>query len=179
MKQMILNVKKFLYNELTVAYSNFATNDNKQTAWSDIRSARYWYLHNNSQEMCFIDLIKGLVPTDLFNNLHTIANDKPKAQNHINSLMAFIFKESQEIWKSRNEQVALIPAISQKSKKFWEHRRQYRNHITTVTSMTPGREEYADIERKYDSWQEIIDWQLMNGRHLSGFWKGNNFHCFP
>ena len=113
------------------------------------------------------------MPTALFNSIHNIARDKKETQTHINSLMSFIFLElHNRIWKPRNDIIAKMPEIAQKSKRFWEKRSQAHTLHFNQEYAIERNEGVIEGDRKYNSWQEIIEWQLMNGQHMSVLLEG-------
>ena len=172
LQNAIVNSFNFLKNDLQESNTNFASSETKKTAWFDIKSSSYWRIHDNNG-LSFIDLIKGIVPSSLLANLHIIVNDKRKAQKHVTLLMNQIFHNTHTtIWQTRNEFVAKCPSLAQKPTSFWTERK--RNIPPRSQTHNAINNEDADIieEQKYDSWQELIDWQLMNGRHFSEFLEG-------
>jgi hypothetical protein len=64
----------------------------------DIDSLNWW---NLSTSFSFVVLIKGIVPTTLFDLIHNNLPHMPTALAACSSLMHFIFEESQSFWNER------------------------------------------------------------------------------
>ena len=104
MKLLIQRVKDLL-KDITNAQS------------TDIDNLNWWDL---STSFSFVVLIKGIVPTTLFDLIHTNLSHMPTALAACSTLMHFIFEESQRFWIERcSRQSAIEKAanINLKNKK--------------------------------------------------------------
>ena len=69
-------------------------------------TASFWNANNTTTDFCFIDLIKGIVPLDLFVLANKITNNTSLTIPLLSHIYHFIFTSILKIWKDRCDHFA-------------------------------------------------------------------------
>src|SRR5918995_7388308 len=83
-------------------------------------TASFWGVDNNTSDFCFVDLIKGIVPLELFVLTEKITNSSLFTIPLLSHIYHFIFTSAATFWKDRCDNFAkaeLVANITRQDKK--------------------------------------------------------------
>ena len=93
---IIKDTKKEIYHQLSLL--NINPYDSQSTI-NQLITASFWNANNNTTDFCFIDLIKGIVPLELFELSNKITNNTALTIPLLSHIYHFIFTSILKIWK--------------------------------------------------------------------------------
>jgi hypothetical protein len=127
----------------------------------------WWTIIYEPINLTFIDLIKGIVPFELSDNINSITNNKDATLEILRNVYTCIYTLTQEIWLERCKQVVqkeLILNISGKTKKksnFGGNKFERSAHVDQSI--------YSSMTKVIGSAESLIDKMVTRGCHFSNF----------
>jgi hypothetical protein len=117
-----------------------------------------WSLSSSlSTQFSFIDLIKGIIPSNLMQLLKLAFKSQQDTFTAVSHFMHFIFEQSQAIWRERCSEL-----------KTFESSRDITDALKRSFIESSGYS-FPTYRTSYDS-NQLVDSMVRNGSHWSNFW---------
>ena len=100
-QNLMLSIINSTKNDLVHQLQLLNTSTNDTTSLQRINTASFWNFNYDPNNLCFIDLIKGIVPSDLVEYTHNITHSIPLTTSLLSNMFHSIFISSSKIWLER------------------------------------------------------------------------------
>jgi hypothetical protein len=139
---------------------NKPNNDNLIDA---IDQSSIWYCNSFNNNLCFVDLIKGIIPTSFSSSITSITKNKQLTQGLLSSLFDDIFSSAHNIWLSRCT-----------SLQTWKISNNINDDFTIAWASSGLPPPTQTVHNNSSSFSVASAF----GSHWSNFWYGSN-HALP
>jgi len=162
-QQFLLSLLRTINSDIHLLTSIFA----------DICSLNIWHLSFNPRSFTFIDLIKGLVPSELSSCILRLNSNISITRSVISNLLNFIYNSVlKEVWLPRcvlTKSCELSNNITTSSKRS----RSHNSSLISVSDLNLYNIDYSLdlVPDRLFSWSSISDFSFNTGKHFSLFMR--------
>ena len=132
-----------------------------------INHGSWWTIAYEPINITFIDLIKGIVPFDLTDNINNITNNKEATLEICRNIFQCIYTLSQQIWLEQCERVVQKEHLLNISNKMKKKSNFEGNKFERSAYVDPSI--YSSMTNVITSADSLIDKMVTRGCHFSNF----------